>query len=131
MMDGMSETGRLPAGTAIYSCPLEACEWTFTELPLTEAGIERPGDGTAVLLRHVMAAEEEAKAHMETHGIVEWVQEIGRLQRTEQDARRVVAVLLRKLGGSAVISEEEQLRERGTLVRSPGLMCFSLTLRDG
>ncbi len=79
----------------------------------------------------MMPIEVAARAHMETHDLVEWVQEIGRLQRDVTDAHRIVAILLRKLGGSAVISEADQLHERGTLIRSPGLMCFGLTLRDG
>lgn len=126
----MSDTVRLPAGTTVYSCPLEACEWTYAEPPMTTAEIAATmgEDPSAVLLRHVMPAEVAARGHMEAHDLIEWVQEIGRLQRAEADAVRVVAILLRKLGGTAVISEAELAHERGTLVRSPTLAGFTLAL---
>lgn len=127
----MSETEQRPAGAVIYSCPLEACEWTHAELPLTEAEIAATmgADPAAVLLRHVMPAEVAAEAHMRSHSLLEWVQEVGRLGREVSDAESVVAILLRKLGGSAVITMAEQTAGRGTLVRSPDLCGFTLTVR--
>lgn len=141
----MSETERLPAGTAVYHCPLEACEWThaepppgtgITEAPSSPAGNARTLDEAiaestfATFSDWLMGVERVLKAHLKTHSLLEWAEEVGRLQRAEADALRVAAILLRKLGGGTTISEEDLVNERGTLVRSPDLGGFSLAVRD-
>ena len=121
MMGGMSE---LPAGTAIYHCPLEACEWTHAEPPpgaeIAEAPSPLAGDARtleeaiaestfAAMRDWLMGAERILTAHLKTHSLLEWVEEISRLNgrieglrgevrnlsREKDDAHRAVAILLR------------------------------------
>lgn len=139
------ETANLPAGTTIYGCPLEACEWTHAEPPPGTVMAEAPSPpaGNAATLDEAITesafatvrdwltgADRVAGAHLKTHSLIEWVQEVGRLQRDVTDAHRVVAILLRKLGGGTVISEEELVNEHGTLARSPDLCGFTLAVKD-
>jgi len=79
----MTETTPLPAGTALYRCPLSACDWTHAELPMTTgelmASLAVPVLDVAV--RRARAVENEVAAHLAGHSLLEWVQEIGRLRR--------------------------------------------------
>jgi len=73
----------------VYECPLAACPWKGTDPPpepgeaiTSEAGIWR------FIRDRAMAAEGIVKAHLETHTLLEWVQEVARLR--EQAAGTVV-----------------------------------------
>lgn len=91
----MSETERLPAGTTIYHCPLEACEWTYAQPPPGTEIAEMPSVpvGYAATLDEAISqgvfatmtdwlggADRVLEAHLKTHSLLEWVQEVTALR---------------------------------------------------
>ena len=139
----MSETGQLPAGTTVYQCPLRTCTWTYADLSPVEQklwGFFDMPPGIA-LIQEMAVLEAGVEAHLETHSLLEWVTEIkdlrAELDKATADAQRetrndllTVCVLLRKLGGTAVMTDAELAAENGTLVRCPHPLGFGLMVRD-
>ena len=120
----------LPPGTVLYHCPL--CEWAHAEHPVSETElIASLGDPVLDLaLRRAMAVEVQVASHLSTHPLTEWVREVARLReeldksrtatwRTGSGAILLAAILLRRLGGEAFISDAEQVSEGGLLSQMP------------
>lgn len=84
-----------PPGTAVYHCPLPECEWTFTHSPPDSSSPAGPvpaiaGEtldetigraALAISMQWYAEAEDALEVHLSTHTLVEWVTEIGRLNR--------------------------------------------------
>jgi hypothetical protein len=104
-----------------YACPIGPCKWTWdapdSELPDLYA------NPSALLAAHFANAEGVLRAHVETHSLLEWVQEVTSLQaelrREKRDAGIVAGALLRRLGGSAFVSDSEARDTSGALRRVP------------
>jgi hypothetical protein len=88
----MTETGDLPAGTTLYHCPLPECGWTLAQPPpdpfapvpviTGESLDETIGRASMAIMREWYAETEQAlEAHLGTHTLLEWMQEIDRLNR--------------------------------------------------
>jgi hypothetical protein len=88
----MSESGQLPAGTTVYQCPLSACEWTYTQIPLSVEQLAASMGEPVFLaaLREIMPTENAIRDHLETHTLVEWVQEVQRLHDKAERPRQLV-----------------------------------------
>jgi hypothetical protein len=142
----MSEPEALPAGTTVYFCPL--CGWSHPQLPPTERELMEAIEETPVvyLRRKLGSIEAEVEAHLNTHGLLDWLTEVSHLrseldasqeafrrldaerQNAERDAVLVAAALTRKLGGSALVTDLDLVQEDATLVRVPEMHGFTLTL---
>jgi len=82
-------------GAVFYECPLPDCGWTHGEFPPAPGNLEPMAatfDRATVMLARQFArgAEQGIRAHLETHELVEWVQEVSRL-RAEVGGLRGVA----------------------------------------
>jgi len=65
----------------IYECPLAACPWEGTDPPPPPGeAITSDADVWRFIGDRAMAAEEVVRAHLETHSLLEWVQELARLR---------------------------------------------------
>ena len=72
-----------PQGATVYRCPLSGCKWSHTEpRPTSHAG-----DGATIeesvtnaLRAHFAALEAIVRAHLETHPLAEWAQEVRMLR---------------------------------------------------
>jgi hypothetical protein len=71
-----------PPGAKIISyCPLSTCSWQHHDGPLPEGfGATIDEVVTDVLAKHFAALEEICQAHLGTHPLLEWVQEVMRLR---------------------------------------------------
>lgn len=108
----------------IYECPLAACPWKGTDPPPPPGeAITSDADIWRFIRDRAMAAEEVVRAHLETHSLLEWAQEImrlrGELDRERRDSGIVAGSLLRRLGGSAFVSDSELSGMSATLRRIP------------
>jgi len=131
----------------IYECPLAACPWKGTGPPPPPGeAITSDADIWRFLRDRAMAAEEVVRAHLETHTLLEWAQEVMRLReeltatlesldcadrkmrREAVDSSYIVAALVRKLGGSADIDDADMTGGQGMLVREPRAHGFTLEL---
>jgi len=78
-------------GTTVYHCPL--CEWTHAELPMTAddltVSLGRPA--LDVALDRALVVEDEVKAHLSSHSLLEWVQEVQRLNEALEHAKAALA----------------------------------------
>ena len=141
----------LPAGTTVYHCPLPACEWTFAQAPPGDAWPALPvitGESLdkaisrasmavmARVLRQVRGSAGGPPGH--AHDL-EWVTEINRLRerldkagtaqwRTGSAALLLAAILLRRLGGEAFISDADQVSEDGVLCQMPDRDGFRISV---
>jgi hypothetical protein len=72
---------QFPSGTKIISyCPLSECSWQHHDGPLPEgSGATIDEAVTDILTKHFAALEEICQAHLETHSLLEWVEEVTRL----------------------------------------------------
>jgi hypothetical protein len=115
---GQFPPGGFPPGTGLFiRCPLSACQWQHDDVPLVEGTFS---DAWEALLAQNVALEDVIRTHLETHTLLEWAREVTRLQtQLEAQARDapIAAVLVRRLGGQAPISDAELAAETGTLVR--------------
>ena len=69
-------------------CPIESCAWTFEENAPTR-GEERFFDSSAELFAEIAKrADDLIRQHLETHTLLEWVQEVTRLRSELEDERR-------------------------------------------
>ena len=90
MSNGL-ETERLPVGSAVWHCPLSSCGWTYAQPPPGSEIAEVPSApagnaGTlgeaieqgafAVVRDWYLGAERVIEAHLKTHSLVEWAQEV-------------------------------------------------------
>ena len=118
--------------TTRMHCPISSCEWHHDDPGPSAAGAFAT-DPNAVMTAHVMNMEGIVREHLETHPLIEWAREVMRLRNENQQGGRVagltVAVLLRRLGGSAEISDADMAAESGTLVREPVMHGFRLAVR--
>lgn len=105
-----------------HGCPIGPCPWTWDD-PGPSGTVASDDDITAILLEHAVAAEAIIRGHLETHSMLDWVTEISRLQqerqRAERDGDRIAAILLRRLGGMAEVTDAELTAEDGMLIRHP------------
>jgi hypothetical protein len=70
-----------PGSRIILYCPLLACPWQHDGPPLPEGSGSAADEAVAdVLAKHFAGLEEAVKAHLETHTLLEWVQELARLR---------------------------------------------------
>jgi hypothetical protein len=142
----MSETEALPAGTTVYFCPL--CGWSHPQLPPTEQELMEAAADPIVTYLHRKFRDVEAavEAHLNTHGLLDWLNEVSRLrseldasqeafrrleverQNGERDAAMVAAVLTRKLGGTVLVTDLDLVQESAALVRVPEPHGFTLTI---
>lgn len=118
-----------PPATRFF-CPVSRCDWTHDDpgpvLPAYAA------DPAALSLAHALEMESVIREHLETHPLIEWARELAKA-RSEKDAQArgvslTVAVLLRRLGGHAEITDAELAAEQGTLTREPVPDGFRLTV---
>jgi hypothetical protein len=131
----------------VYECPLAACPWKGTDPPPErDEVIASEADVWRVMRDRAVAAEEVVRAHLETHSLLEWVQEVMRLRgeltatleslddanrkmrREAVDSSYVVAALVRKLGGSVDVSDADMAGGQGMLVREPSVHGCTLEL---
>jgi hypothetical protein len=144
----VSQAQDLPAGTTVRYCPL--CPWTHNQLPPTERELMELASEpvTTYLRRQYEGIEAELEAHLSTHGLVDWLTEVNRLraeqdtvrseltrvaaekQRSERHALLTTAILVRKLGGTAQITDAEMAAEDGTLVSIPEMHGRTLTVTE-
>lgn len=138
-----------PAGTTVYYCPLG--DWTHTQLPPTELELMQAATQPAVtyIRRRLQDVEAEVEAHLNAHGLIDWLTEINRLRAeleaqqaiattaatekafAERDALLVTSILVRQLGGTAEITTAEMVAASGVLVRVPSLDGgMTLTAKD-
>lgn len=93
----------------IASCPIESCRWTL-DITGTKSpdGTVREYPDSASLFRAVTKAYDDAiRVHLETHSLVEWVQDVMRLRGERDEARSRAADEL------TALTEELGLYERG------------------
>lgn len=115
-----------------YECPIGPCPWTTDDAEIAGGG-PRYFDSTAAMLAdYLQCAEAVIRGHLETHTLLDWATEIQRLHtehhREEQAALTVTAILLRRLGGSAEVTDAEMAAESGTVHREPGPFSTRLTV---
>jgi hypothetical protein len=121
-----------PPGTRVVSCcPLSKCLWQYEDpLPPCGAGATIDEAVRDALAKHFAAVEDVVRTHLETHPLLEWVQEVTALQadlwREKRDAGMVAGLLVRRLGGSAFVSDTELRNPGGTLRRIPAANGFIL-----
>lgn len=102
-------------------CPIDPCKWVWDEPEpeLPDIG----ADPYTVLRARLAGTESVIRAHVETHPLLDWVQEVmrlrGELDRERRDSSLVAGVLLRRLGLSAFVSDTEMTGPHGTLQRIP------------
>jgi hypothetical protein len=118
-----------PYGVRILSyCPLSACSWQHEDGPLPEgSGASVDEAVTSILTEHFAALEEIVQAHLETHSLLEWVQEVMRLREHAAGAVTVSRDDLAAVYGYArhfdVGSDTSMLRIRFALgLPGPGMM---------
>jgi hypothetical protein len=72
----------------IAECPIESCTWTLdTSAPTGKE--ERFFDSAAELFaEYAKVVDDLIRAHLETHTLLEWVQEVTRLRGELEEARR-------------------------------------------
>jgi hypothetical protein len=115
------------------ACPFFlTCHWTHID-----AGPQGIAESTdrehvrRVMMRHVMSVESVVRAHLETHPLEEWLREVMRLRDdgylTDQANRAIIASLVRQIGGTAVVGDNE-LRESPALCREPVMDGLRLTV---
>jgi len=86
-----------PPGAKIISyCPL--CSWQHHDGPLPEgSGATADEVAADILAKHFAALEEISRAHLETHSLLEWAQEVTRLggeaARLEVEAERLRGIV--------------------------------------
>jgi len=139
-----------PAARVVSYCPLSSCSWQHEDPPLPDGSGQTTDEIVAdIMTKHFTALEEIVKAHLETHSLLEWVQEVRRLsdareglraevrrlgdenrkmRREAEDAARTAAVLVRKLGGRAEVGDADLAGGHWTLVREPTAFGFTLEL---
>ena len=85
MADISSVTYQFPSGSMLYRCPL--CPWGHWQRPLTTEELIATYSLPAieVEMQRTLAVESAVEAHLKTHTLLEWVQEVGRL-RSELEA---------------------------------------------
>jgi hypothetical protein len=71
-----------PPGSRIISyCPLPACSWQHEDPVLPEGSGATMDEAVAdITAKHFVGLEKIVKAHLETHALLEWVQELARLR---------------------------------------------------
>jgi hypothetical protein len=90
-MSGMDLRAASPfSPQTIVSCPIRSCTWTsnFTQTPANPVTVAPTTDIYAIL--HAVLANHEAviREHLETHTLLEWVQEVTRLREELEAAQR-------------------------------------------
>ena len=118
-----------------YECPVGPCEWTLDDPgpdPSEGCGDTIEEVAYSALRAHMLRAEAAIRGHLEDHGLLGLVQEIVRLRAAarleEQGALAVMAILLRRLGGTAEITGAEIAAESGTVHREPGQFSTRFTV---
>jgi hypothetical protein len=79
----------------------------------------RKGVSPGALLRDAFAENRQLRA------------EVAQFRKDARDALLVVTVLIRKLGGHALIADADLAVETGALIRFPEMGGYSLTIKDG
>jgi hypothetical protein len=90
-LDEVIATG-MPAGTTVYYCPLSACGWVHPEAPITpdEVAVTFGELAADVIGARLAAVEDAVREHLETHTLLEWVQEITRLRSAVEAGRHAL-----------------------------------------
>jgi len=121
--------------TVRYECPIGPRPWTLDNPgpdPSEGCGQTIEEIAFSAVRAHLLRSEAAIRGHLETHSLLEWAQEIQRLKterwRSDKDALAVAAILLRRLGGSAEITDAELAAERGILQREPAIHGFRLSV---
>ncbi len=134
-MEALTDLTEWQPPVARYECPIGSCTWTHdTAGPdLSEGTGETIEEAAFSSVRaHLLRVESVVRDHLETHSLLEWVQEVMRLRedagRTVRNASLVAVILLRRLGGQAEITDAEAAAEQGTLAREPVPHGFRLTV---
>lgn len=63
----------------IASCPVGSCTWTFDVTP-ARLDLGSPNDPTMTMSAYWVNSESAIRQHLETHTLLEWVQEVMRLR---------------------------------------------------
>jgi hypothetical protein len=96
-----------PQQATVYGCPLSGCKWSHTEPHPTQYG----GEGATIeecvtntLRVHFAEVEAVVQAHLETHPLLEWVQEVTRLR--DQIASTAPAAPVKRPAWDACVKSE-------------------------
>lgn len=127
---------RQPYAT-VYFCPL--CDWEHVQPQIGGYHLGAEPFTAGKLAAQLAEVESALGGHLGTHQPVEWLTEVNRLrhelsrrdadhQAAERDSVLIAAILVRKLGGSTMVTDEEAASESGTLTRIPAMHGFRLTV---
>jgi hypothetical protein len=76
----------MPQPKDIAKCPIESCPWTL-DIESSRTGVFTPVPDTETLFHDIAKrADSVIRAHLETHTLLEWVQEVTRLRNALDEA---------------------------------------------